>query len=447
MEFQNRVLTSAGKNLIAQASSANKIVFVQTLSSESYMDAATLVNVTPGDLTSAAGIIKTTSATSNVARIIAEYTNQPTECEVKTVAVTGRLASQDDSDAVVIMAQSDPDASIYIPSTSEMQTSVQVAFNLTIGDAGDVDVNSAANVSLGDHERLMERTVTTHADGDPDAGEDQTILGDKTFNDPVVCNSTITTPKLIADQIAPKQASSFIGTEDDAWDKICARYIRVPVTDSDTSLSTHTLFSIGNTTYNNSGCLNLITENSYYFDPILVKFTYLDYASHKLYVRINDEYGTQENYIYFELACSASSADARLVSSRAGSFSIVMPTYIYGNTTINGNLSVTGNLSTGVITTLKPDVGNHNTPIPLGAMALVLVHSPSFLFPNGGQKTGSIIDKTLIADLEMYYINMDNSGVIASTGRAVKIESDMQFCILNDLYGPPGGFALVMRVK
>lgn len=182
MDFQNRVLTESGIALIAQATSANKIVFVGALSSTAYKDINALSTITPGDLTGPTGTIKTSSATGNVARIVAEYTNQQQAVNVKTVAILARLSTQTDADAVVFAAQSDQSASIYIPSMSELSTSVQVAFNVTIGNASTVAVNSAANVSLGDHERLMERSVTTHTDGDDTVGDDQSILGDKTFN-------------------------------------------------------------------------------------------------------------------------------------------------------------------------------------------------------------------------------------------------------------------------
>ena len=192
MEFQNRVLTESGIALIAQATSANKIVFVGALSSTAYKDSSALSTITPGDLTGPTGTIKTSSATGTVARIVAEFTNQQQAVNVKTVAILARLSTQTDADAVVFAAQSDQSASIYIPSMSELSTSVQVAFNVTVGNASTVAVNSAANVSLGDFERLLERTVTTHANGDADEGEDQTIAGSKTFGGNVTCESDFT---------------------------------------------------------------------------------------------------------------------------------------------------------------------------------------------------------------------------------------------------------------
>lgn len=186
MEFQNRVLTEDGLALIAQAISSNqRIVFVRAMSSTTYMDVPALVALRPGDLTGPMGTIKTTSATNNVARIMTEFINQMVSVKVRTVAITARLASQADAAAIVIMAQSDPTAGIYIPSTAELSASIQIAFNLVIDTNDEVLVNLAANVSLGEHERLMERTVTTHADGDPTVGENQGILGEKTFKDNV----------------------------------------------------------------------------------------------------------------------------------------------------------------------------------------------------------------------------------------------------------------------
>lgn len=192
MDFSNRVITNNGISLLAHATSANKIVFVGALSSTAYKDSSALSTITPGDLTGPTGTIKTSSATGNVARIVAEYTNQQQAVNVKTVAILARLSTQTDADAVVFAAQSDQSASIYIPSMSELSTSVQVAFNVTVGNASTVAVNSAANVSLGDFERLLERTVTTHADGDADEGEDQTIAGSKTFGGNVTCESDFT---------------------------------------------------------------------------------------------------------------------------------------------------------------------------------------------------------------------------------------------------------------
>ncbi len=192
MDFTNSVLTISGQGLIAQASSANRIVFVAILSSETYMDESTLRFVETSDFTGPSGNIKTAACTNNVARIIGEFTNQATSKTVKTVAITARLSTQSDDDAVVVLAQSDPDASIYIPSTSEISTSVQVAFNLSIGDASLVEVTSAASVSLGDFERLKERTVTTHADGDAGVGDaPQIILGEKRFKGIVRCDDTL----------------------------------------------------------------------------------------------------------------------------------------------------------------------------------------------------------------------------------------------------------------
>ncbi len=193
MSFKNYVLTPAGENIVAQATSANKIVFLQMLSSSTYLDEAALVSLTPADLTGPQGIIKTAAATNNVARIVGELTNQSIATNVKTVAITARLSTQTDAEAVVVAAQSDPDTDIYIPSTDELETSIQIAFNISINN-DTCEITSAANVSLGDHERLRERTVTTHADGDANEGEFQSILGEKMFLDGVIVEQSATLP-------------------------------------------------------------------------------------------------------------------------------------------------------------------------------------------------------------------------------------------------------------
>lgn len=263
MDFQNHVLTSDGRELLAQAISSNqRIIFVRAMSSTTYMDDAALVDLRPEDLTGPLGIIKTTSATRNVARIITEFTNQPVSAKIKTVAVMARLAAQTDAAAIVMLAQSDPTAGIYIPSTAELNAYIQVTFNLIISATGEVEVTSSANVSLGDHERLLERTVTTHADGDPTVGDNQTIKGSKTFLDSAFFTRDVEADSINANNILPKAANTgSIGSQLQMWDCVMAKNIGLTTpTQGDTPVDTAVITTLYATTI---GSNNKRVTNAY----------------------------------------------------------------------------------------------------------------------------------------------------------------------------------------
>lgn len=176
------VVTVAGAALIAQATAANPIVYVSALSKATAAESDADLATKPASwYDGKTGGIAAVSAIGNVARIVAVWGNSGTAQAAKSLAVTARLASQSDSEAVVMTAMSDPDSAVILPGADDIQGAVEVPFNVSLNASGDVEVTPGAAASIAD----LARFVSLHKAGDPTSGDDQEILGVKTFADQI----------------------------------------------------------------------------------------------------------------------------------------------------------------------------------------------------------------------------------------------------------------------
>ena len=171
--FQTNEITQAGLRLIAESSSANPIAFVDALS-------ASQIPQDPEEAQGYNGIggtIDASSATDKTARVVSLFGNTSTsEAQVvKAIAIRAKLASQSDSDAVIFAYSYDADSSIYFPSNTAPSQRTRFAFAFDFSQTKNVSVTEAGSASLAD----LERFVSCHKAGNPNAGEDQTIFGDK----------------------------------------------------------------------------------------------------------------------------------------------------------------------------------------------------------------------------------------------------------------------------
>ena len=186
MAFTYNCLTFAGAGLLAQADSSNPIVYIGAVGSTGdYIDSQLQTMDSPSDARwdIQGGIIVAASATAVTARIIAGFTNRASSTTLKAIGIIGRLASQPDSQAVVVASVSDPAASIRIPSTAEPDVRIEVALNITVTDTESVTVTSstAGSAMLSDLDRL----VSCHKAGQPTVGERQAIYGIKDFQNDI----------------------------------------------------------------------------------------------------------------------------------------------------------------------------------------------------------------------------------------------------------------------
>lgn len=177
--FSSQVVTVAGRTLIASATATNQIVFVKALS-------ATTVPADPSVTSGYDGVqgsVTSSSATNNVARVVTSYNNAPSTSPqpVKAIALTGRLASQSDAEAVIFAYCTDADSEIYFPGKNAPEQITRFAFNIAFEGTAPLEVTEAGAASLSD----LNRFVSLHVAGDPTTGEVQTIRGKKTFTDQV----------------------------------------------------------------------------------------------------------------------------------------------------------------------------------------------------------------------------------------------------------------------
>ena len=173
--FQTNEITQAGLRLIAESSSANPIAFVDALS-------ASQIPQDPEDAQGYNGIggtIDASSATDTTARVVALFGNTSTSSSqvVKAIAIRAKLASQSDSDAVIFAYSYDADSAIHFPPNTAPSQRTRFAFAFDFSQTQYVSVTEAGSASLAD----LERFVSCHKAGNPNAGEDQTIFGDKTW--------------------------------------------------------------------------------------------------------------------------------------------------------------------------------------------------------------------------------------------------------------------------
>ena len=188
--FSINVVTQSGANLIAQATAANPIVFVDALSgTTAAVDDADLRSKTASFYNGISGTIQSCSAHNNVARVVSRFSNTGANSQaVKSVCIRGRLASQSDSDAVIVAAMSDSQSEIVFPSNQSPLAAIRFPFNIIVSSDGVVQTSYADGAMISD----LDRFVSMYKAGNTFEGESQNIKGVKTFDDPTIFN-TITT--------------------------------------------------------------------------------------------------------------------------------------------------------------------------------------------------------------------------------------------------------------
>ncbi|MBO5834364.1 MAG: hypothetical protein J6R22_05420 [Alphaproteobacteria bacterium] len=182
--FSICTITLEGINLIAQATAANPIVFVDAMTSESAAaDVVELAGEALSFYDGPTGSIDAVSAVGSNARIIARFPNalDDNDINIKSVCVTARLANQT-SGIVPFAAMSDANSTIYIPGALKPAQNIRLPFYIIITDLGTIQTVAASAAAPGD----LERFVSMHAAGDPASGENQTILGNKTFSGDII---------------------------------------------------------------------------------------------------------------------------------------------------------------------------------------------------------------------------------------------------------------------
>lgn len=183
MQFQNGIITEAGRVILSAASINDRVVFTRFVftGSATPLTAATTNLPEPvwGD-----GSVDSYAPTERGGFVVyASASNQYSYGYARGWGIYGYRESNPNKEVLIFVANSDG-VPTYINAVSGASTRIQLA--LTIGYSIDdsviaIDPNYNGLVSHKEFEDLMDRTVTTHSATSATVGDNQTILGNKYF--------------------------------------------------------------------------------------------------------------------------------------------------------------------------------------------------------------------------------------------------------------------------
>lgn len=192
MQFDTAILTNEGVRLLTTASLDDKLVLTKFLfaadSFEPTPELTTLPN-TWGD-----GHVETQRTDGGVIRVDASASNRLTSGRAYGFGIWGYLSSEgaETGEKLLLSAKAlAPVVEVTLASGAWTIFRIHVAIKFAIASADAIVVDPSYNgfVSIDAFNRLEaevdaleERVVTTHAKGDTTTGDDQTILGEKTFD-------------------------------------------------------------------------------------------------------------------------------------------------------------------------------------------------------------------------------------------------------------------------
>lgn len=173
------VIPPSGIALIAQATAANPLVYVDVRSKAAAASSDDdLAQKALSWYDGRVGEIAAVSAAGNVARPVGVWHAAGSRQPALSLCITARLASQTDADAVIVAAMSDPASAVVLPGADDVGQSVGVPFPIAISAADTVTTTPGGWAALSD----LERFVSLHRAGSSSLGDAQTVLGEKTFS-------------------------------------------------------------------------------------------------------------------------------------------------------------------------------------------------------------------------------------------------------------------------
>ena len=383
MSFEIASVTTCGQSLLARATATNKLVFVNAKIETTARTAAAIGSATslPTLTNPVDGAINSVTYSLNQTRVTVRFNNLVTTANFHTVWLMAKLADEDDSAAVPIGAVVSQ-APLYIPTTSQSATHIDIHLNLSFVRAdGQVSITEGPAFTISDHEqfRVELRAELDDIEADIDdlqstvvtIGDNQTITGDKTFTGTTTLNGTtiegyitvtgslnvsgltslgyvtagnVTTNDIEACDINPRTASVYdLGESNKRWQYIYGKYGNF----SDSISTAGTLSVTGNSALAELTCEYLY---SYGISPRTASVYDLG-ESNKRWQYIYGKYGNFSDSI-----------------STAGTLAVTGASTLSGNTTVGGTLSVTGastlsSVTAGAITsTAHTPTGNSTGP-------------------------------------------------------------------------------------
>lgn len=191
MAFDVETITVRGAIAIASATLNDKLIIDGCDAMSAAISKADAVNVSsrpssPGDTTTN---ITGGGATNNHIYAYANFVQGVcTGGDFRSFYLYGHLQSAPST--VFVIAIASASTPMHLPVTGEVINRTEIQFELTFSVADGVVEVAATSMytTRGEFLLLKDRTVTTHAEGEPTTGENQTVYGVKTFNDGIKAN-------------------------------------------------------------------------------------------------------------------------------------------------------------------------------------------------------------------------------------------------------------------
>lgn len=189
MAFDTNTLTLKGAELLASATAADRLVIVGCDATTTYLteQQAQAISLRPSTPASNTTTVTQLGATAEHVMCRAYFrAGDNTGGDVNTLYLYGYRESAPSDIYVVYICSSQ--TAFHLPVVGDVIDEYQPEFDIvytlatdSVGFATQATYNTQAEFNL-----LKERTVTTHKEGLPTTGEDQTIYGDKTFEDKII---------------------------------------------------------------------------------------------------------------------------------------------------------------------------------------------------------------------------------------------------------------------
>lgn len=500
MAFETETLTVIGAQFLASATAQNRLVIDGCNAYTSFysVQQAQAVTAPPLNEFSSTDDATLIGATDNHVQIRAAFhAGESTGGDANTVMVYGHLESDPLTLRVIYVASSNE--TFHIPLTTDVASVCGFLFDITYNADPDAVTSATQSTytSLAEFLTLKERTVTTHKEGNPNTGDDQEILGHKTFNGNVTISQgnklylsnaennngylqissknsgNVATIELIGSnppEIVLNAGNSgsvsavndtTIGRSDRPWSNVYASRFTAPITDNEwTEQSTNTLIVAGNTKENNSG--SLVVKSYYHYNGSMGSYDFPDEATITITNALNVNGDTKD--IYLKLYNDTSLSELSILSDNNSAnafFNVGVQTRFDNNVRATGNLTVDGNLNAGTTfldgdCTVEGDLTVNgliqgltpiaSTKIQVGAIVLVFIKPAQSL---AHYTAGQTLDNSDLGVLSMYFAKTGGSGSFitsASNLRQVTIDNSMRFILMNDINQGVESVALVQRI-
>lgn len=197
MAYDTNTLTLKGAELLAAATAQDRLVLVGCDATTTYLDQASAVAIENRPTTPFSNTTDVYLIGSDANHVMARATffaGQSTGGDANTLMLYGYKESAPNDIYVLYVASSQ--TAFHLPQSGDVANAYEGLFDIIYTpDNGAVTTpTTSLFVTLTEFNTMKERTVTTHKDGQPTVGENQTIYGNKSFQGAVTVGGTSLMP-------------------------------------------------------------------------------------------------------------------------------------------------------------------------------------------------------------------------------------------------------------